>query len=835
MTEKASSKAFHREAIKIRGGGGMIPLRTLGWRCLLFGFVALGGRAVNAATWTVDEDNVTNAEPLVLNETLTITGTGDGFVQTGTVSGTGDLHFSLPGKTASLLAPNTSTGDLYVDLGTLTVTNAAALGMGTVYVNEEETSETTKTLCLDKGMSIANPLVLGSEETARWAERIRYRNGEFHQNGKMTVHHSKLAAQAARVHVTGGIEGNKVVFAPDASSAFVVETTPPTLTECLWTGGAGTVRLAVAGTEAPSVYGFGTATLVLEGTNLFPHGANFATQDSNSHFTIDANGHDQHFGSFAKEGANKRPCTLRNGNTGTCPTLTVEQTQDNLTTNLHFRGAFHLVKAGTACLTAGDAVEGNLEVRAGTYALGRTFSESFAHAVVVKPGARLDLGGQTAFCEGTVTVEGGTVANGTLRADRIVLRGTATVTAKLVGTVVKEGAEEGVLQGAALGTAASGQTLEVTEGVLTVVAAGDCVANWPFRSAETLFADASGHGHDLIVGAGNGAQASADSPLEMGDGNGSLELDGQTWLTAAVFPNLPTGNVARTVACFIKPALDLAEQGAVLCWGNEGWDDGRYMNFAFRGFGKTMGLFPWGGVEDFVDFGSADRVRGRWMSFVAVWDGSLIAYYTNGVLALAPHVYKNTAGQPLAELATAEGGFKIGRAFYGDGNQTFFKGNLAELAVWDRALSEAEVRAYASGGTGGSGGLPDNITLEVASGATCRLPGGGQVLAGLNGAGTVEGDVTLKAGAVVSVRENGPVSVSGTLTFAGDGTVVLPVVETAAFVRYPLFSATQFSGEANLAAWRCVNVPKGYKAAVEIRDGVVEAVVCAGGMAVIIR
>lgn len=478
-------------------------------------------------------------------------------------------------------------------------------------------------------------------------------------------------------------------------------------------------------------------------------------------------------------------------------------------------------------------MEGDLEVRAGTYALGREIPESFAHAVVVKPGARLDLGGQTAFCEGTVTVEGGTVANGTLRAGRIVLKGTATVTAKLVGTVVKEGAGEGIVHGAALGTAEVGQTLEVTEGVLTVVAARNCVANWPFRSAETLFTDASGHGHDLIVGAGNGAKASADSPFGMGAENGSLELDGQTWLTAEVFPDLPIGNEPRTVACFVKPAQDLAAQGAVLCWGHEDWGTGDYMNFAFRESGGKMGLFPWGGFEDFVDFESADRVRGRWMSFVAVWDGSQIAYYTNGVLALAPHVYKNADGQPLAELATVEGGFKIGRAFYGD--QTFFKGNLAELAVWRRALTEGEVRAYASGGAGGSDGMPDNITLEVAAGATCRLPGGDQVLAGLGGAGTVEGNVTLKEGAVVRARDEGPVTVVGTLTFAGDGTVVLPAVETPAFARYPLFAATQFAGEGNLAAWRCANVPKGYKATVEVRGGVVEAVVRGRGMAVFIR
>ena len=94
----------------------------------MFGVVALGGLAARAETLTIDVDGYTNAAQLVLRETLTITGTGDGFVQTGAVSGTGDLHFSLPGKTAFLLAPNTSAGDLYVDLGTLTVPNAARHG-----------------------------------------------------------------------------------------------------------------------------------------------------------------------------------------------------------------------------------------------------------------------------------------------------------------------------------------------------------------------------------------------------------------------------------------------------------------------------------------------------------------------------------------------------------------------------------------------------------------------------------------------------------------------------------------------------------------------------------
>lgn len=1028
-------------------------VRTLGWGFLVFGVVALGGLAARAETLTIDVDGYTNAAPLVLRETLTITGTGDGFVQTGAVSGTGDLHFSLPGKTAFLLAPNTSAGDLYVDLGTITVTNAAALGTRTVYVNEEETS-TNKTLCLDKGMSISNPLVLGSEETARWAERIRYRNGMFHQNGKITVHHSKLAAQAARVHVTGGIEGDKVVFAPDAASAFVVETKPPTLTECLWAGGAGTVRLAVAGTEAPSVYGFGTPTLVLEGTNFFPHGANFATQNTDSHFTIDVAGHNQSLGAFVGEGGERsRLCTLMNVAPGTCPTVIVAQTCDNTTTNLRFKGTFNLVKTGEGRLTAASGLRGRLTVAAGTYALGRRANNghfgSFAHDVVVEQNAVLDLCGQKAVCR-ALDVRGGAVINGTVLADRIVLSDNANVTATLVGCVEKAGTGTAVVRAGALGeggtsvryappdgtvlhfpfdgsleealngpqgqmtplaiahgapawspdgrrggciyfdgassleidpfpsdvpvggapmtaaawikpagdcggtggwlsygdwalgrgcslrlngfngihwyannndvtarnmgtsladgawhyvaatfdgttrkiycdgaeVASSVQTLDVlptlfmlgktmhdafftgwVDDVLIVdralaadevralyeaggvpleaaperevaVSAGtlaltpDCAVRYPFASAETLLADASGNGHDLVAGDGGGFSFSADSPFGADAQRGSLALDGQTWLTAAAFPCLPTGNQARTVACFLKVADGCGEEGAVLSWGNEGWDAGRYMNFALRNGTLQMGLFPWG-AENRVTFTSANLLRTAWTSFAAVWDGGRIAYYTNGVQAVAPQVYRS-GERTTPFLSTDSGGFKIGRSWYGVAPSSF-KGNLAELTVWSRCLDGEEIRAWHRAGGLASDGALDG-RLAVAAGAVCRVVGGASLtLAGLGGAGTVEGNVTLKEGVVVRARDEGPVTVAGTLTFAGDGTVVLPAVETPAFARYPLFAATQFAGEGNLAAWRCANVPKGYKAAVEVRGGVVEAVVRGRGMAVFIR
>ncbi len=1026
--------------------------------CAILSAAALSATA-RAATFDVMTDDMTNAAPLVLEGDLTITGTGDRFVQTGAVSGTGDLHFNLPGKTAFLLAPNTSVGNLYVDLGRVTVTNASALGTGTVYVNEEATSG-IKRLCFDdtdtdtdRTITLANDFVLGTENTASWSERLLLQNGSFTLSGALTVNNSKLCAANAQVTLTGTISGNKLVLAPNWNGLFRVERTPFALTESFWVGNGGNVHLAVAGATASAVYGFSSTTLTLDGEDFFPVGAKFASQNNASaHLTIDVAGHDQHLGSFTHEGAGTLdpPCTLRNGAVNTCPTITLAQAEDCASTNLHFSGAFNLVKTGTGLLTVGDAVNGDLTVSAGTYALGSAMpGGSFAQNVVVGSGGVLDLGGRTVRCR-TLTVEGGSVVNGTISADRTVLKGAAHVSATVMGDLETEDGASVAMINAALGTetpaqlryqlpagtalyfpfdgsevdalgeksghdailtvtggapvwsaegrlggclyfdgsttleaatfpssvpvggapvsvaswikigescstrggwlsygaketgrgssirlwnsyqglwwyandidmgkmmettlddgqwhyvvmtfdgatwriycdgtevvaqqmalntgssvfmlgktmyddsftgwlddvlivnraleaaeiqslytsggvpretVAAGRTLKVGAGTLTL-APNDCVMNYPFKSSETLFEDASGHGQTLILGGGTGATASADSPFATGAG--SLALDGQTWLTTVQFPGLPTGNAPRSVACFLKPASTCAAEGAMLSWGSSSGKSGTYMNFALRSSGQAMGLFPWG-AEDRVTFASADSVKGVWTSFVAVWDGTEVTYYTNGVRALGPRPYMTTA---FTELATTAENFQIGVAFYK--GSSYYTGNLAELAVWDRALTANEARDYALSGVVSTARLAADISLEVAAGATCRFQGGGTpLLAGLSGAGTVEGRVTLNDGATVTAQAGDPVTVTGTLTFAGSGTVVLPqLAEGVTAARYTLFSANAYVGEANLASWRCMNVPKNYRAEVRLRDGVVEAVVGPQGLTLFLR
>ncbi len=67
----------------------------------------------------------TNTTPIRMNGDLTISGT-EMICQNGEVSGTGDLRFSIVGKTSFLSAPFTSTGSLRVDLGGKICTNILA-------------------------------------------------------------------------------------------------------------------------------------------------------------------------------------------------------------------------------------------------------------------------------------------------------------------------------------------------------------------------------------------------------------------------------------------------------------------------------------------------------------------------------------------------------------------------------------------------------------------------------------------------------------------------------------------------------------------------------------
>jgi hypothetical protein len=970
----------------------------------------------------------TNATPISMGGDLTISGTAM-IRQTALISGTGDLILGINNQTNYLDAPLATPGALRLNAGILVVTNAVALAVPTVYVNEETTSA-KKQLVFNLGRSsasvmVTNAFVLGTEDKANWSYRLSFQNGTYVVTGPITVNKTKIHGSSGSVTFRNTITGNKVILTPESSCSITIEE-PINLSSGngeFWLGSYGKVYLNTDGSVFSKYFGFNTATLVCGGDYYYPSGANFASQDtSGAHAKLDLNGYNQILGSFSGQGALVKPFTILNSKAGTCPTVTIRQTADNATTNLHFSGRMNLVKEGSSLLGIGEPIKGVITVREGVLKVAVPIGGDIARKVVVDGGV-LDLGGQRVTCRTIEIKGGGSVRNGTIAADRVVTDETAhlnsvsfasdvsTVSyAHPSGTVIHfpfdgslaaalrdattneydisvksggpvysaEGRSGGCLYfngstvlevtpfpelvptgnapytvsfwakaaegcsnrggwigygkngvpggsnnfrlsgftsiwnywwnmdvmaelpsgnftsgwhhvlstydgstrriycdgmlkttdssytpnfgneqfliGTTLNDAnftgwiddllianraftdeevatlyqdggisstqsGAGPTLDVSGGTL---AFNSSAVYYPFNSAATLLSDSSGNGADLHVASGSSGTFSSDSPFATG---GSIYFDGSTWLEAAAFPaSMPTGNMQRTIACFIKPATDCEKEGAIISWGAEGFNNTntKYMNFALRQQGARFGLFPWGSDNVYMTCTKSD-VLDHWNSFVAVWDGSQVSLYMNGELKVGPASYQNTS-----TLNTLAGGFKVGKAFY-DGT-SYYKGNMAELAVWDRVLTAAEIATYHRSG---AAGLAPGVDIA-------HLVGTGNVRASnLTVAGSIDaslalsGDLTLADGVTVAAR-NAPTTVSGALAIAGGGTVVLPAFD-APLATWTLFTASSISGASNLADWSFSNLPRGKKATVQVQGDAVVVTVADAGMMLIFR
>ena len=968
----------------------------------------------------------TNATPIRMNGNLTVSGTAM-IRQTAPISGSGDLHLNLPDIPENFIdAPLSLAGNLYVDLGVLIVTNAHSLGVPTIYVNEEATSGKVKRFIIKNGgradtFTVTNAFVIGSENTANWQTRFSLEDGQYVLTGPITGDRANIHGQNGTMAFRGPFSGNTIIFDMAKNGTCSIETPVriDTGDKEFWIGNQGKTYLNTAGCVFSKFFGFNTSTLVCGGDCFYPSGANFATQNnSTSHVTLDLNGFNQILGSFSGQGALARPFTILNSKPGTCPTVTIRQTTENATTNLHFSGALNLVKEGSALLAIGESVNGAITVREGILQLGAPIDGDIARKVVVDGGV-LDLGGQRVTCRTIEVKGGGSVRNGTIAANRVaadetahldnvsfasdvsnasyahpsgtvihfpfdcslgtalrdattngydlsvksgrpvfsaegrsggclyfdgstvlevapfpelVPTGNAPYTVSLWAKAAEDcndkggwigygkpgtpggannfrlnlsftkvwnywwamdaGAElpsgdfkdgwhhvvgtydgttrrlycDGVLRisdssytpnfgdeqfligatlndknftgwiddvfianraftdeevsvlyqdGGIVSTPSSvGSTLDVSSGGLIF---DQSAVYYPFSSAETLLSDHSGNGAHLHVAGGSSGTFSADSPFATG---GSIYLDGSTWLETSSFPSsMPIGNMARTVACFIKPATGCPREGAMLSWGTN--KSTQYMNFALRIFGDRLGLFPWGSDNVYVSCTRSD-ILDRWNSLVAVWNGSQVSLYTNGVCAVGPASYLNTS-----ILATPASGFTVGKAYY---DASYYKGNMAELAVWSRALAADEIAAYHQSGVVGIAPHP-----EVA-----HLIGTGSVEASsltvtdtIDASLALTGGLTLADGVTVAARDT-PTAIYGTLTIAGGGTVTLPAFD-APLATWTLFTASSISGAANLADWSFANLPRGKKATLQVQGDAVVATVADAGMTLIFR
>jgi len=88
---------------------------------------------------------------------------------------------------------------------------------------------------------------------------------------------------------------------------------------------------------------------------------------------------------------------------------------------------------------------------------------------------------------------------------------------------------------------------------------------------------------------------------------------------------------------------------------------------------------------------------GEWHHIAVVGDGSNLRIYFDGVL-------QGTGGTPTSSYGSSSYGFNIGGGGVFDATGNFFNGLIDEVAVWTRALSQAEItQIYQASLSGGSG------------------------------------------------------------------------------------------------------------------------------------
>lgn len=215
------------------------------------------------------------------------------------------------------------------------------------------------------------------------------------------------------------------------------------------------------------------------------------------------------------------------------------------------------------------------------------------------------------------------------------------------------------------------------------------VAYWPFNSAGTLGNDAAG---------GSSLTASGATFTATGRFGGGLQLSGGGQFLSGTVNNLPIGDSTYTQSAWIKPNV-LGPQG-IVGWGNYGAV--RQVN-AFRLFDSGNGFrhYWWGADLDATGL-STTLNNGSWHHVATTYDGTTRRIYLNGVQV--------NADTPGANGATAAN-FRIGSTNNGE----FFNGSIDDVAIYNHALTAAEVASLAGGASPMAGPSITNFTATPAS------------------------------------------------------------------------------------------------------------------------
>ncbi len=613
-------------------------------------------------------------------------------------------------------------GVLDIQRGIVAVSNSAALGSAVIYnTNETFAANANYNARLDfyKSVTAANEIHIGSETPLNRGPRLVSRGTTtlsgplYYLKGCVGVSDGGTLTLAGDVICTvASFSAGSYFVMRDGASYYDVRfivTGRFTNLDTLYPEGTSTgVKFMTAGQSIAWPIATHGGSIVCGLDNVFQSANIIGRSMQNIAMSyFDLNGTSQSFKNN-NEQTHDSGVRIRNSNEHAKGTITVTQTKENAASNLMAAGPLDFVKRGSEMLVLTNRfhISGTLDVAEGTLKFTGP-QTTIASQVIVRAGAALDLGGRTYRCT-ELALDGGCVRNGTLLGTTNLLM-YGTIGATLAGGVtVKTGAGDAMLDG---GVRSGFSTL--TNGL---------VACWHFDSAETLYDDAGPYGYTL-------ANCWTNSMYKVAASNGSVTFDantgrygsGSAYFSEHVFLSYPGGYPAKaprgreplTLAfwfrlrdgyknnrglCFLGGASTGHGLGMVM-WNNTA----NIMNYLWGGINEVF-VSPTDGANDFCD---------AWHSVVQVWDGGLFHVYIDG---------KESAQTPRTATVTRTKGttldltptcFYIGTGY----NNMYLGGWMDEVALWNRALTPAEIAEYiADGVPTGKETKPTPAKLQVDAG-----------------------------------------------------------------------------------------------------------------------
>jgi hypothetical protein len=217
----------------------------------------------------------------------------------------------------------------------------------------------------------------------------------------------------------------------------------------------------------------------------------------------------------------------------------------------------------------------------------------------------------------------------------------------------------------------------------TVLADGP-IAYWRLDDTTTATAkDYSGNGHDgsyqggVVLGVPGAIANDPDTAVQF---NGS---------DAEMLANLPgsfdfAGNVPYSIEVWVKPASNPAGMGVIGTSVYEGVDAGGYMGW-YVAYSSSGYLENWRANDG---SGNPGPAAGVFSHVVATYDGTNLAIYVNGqpFATAASATTLVATGAPLTAGSVADWGS--------------FTGVLDEIAIYDKALTLAQIATHYARGTG---------------------------------------------------------------------------------------------------------------------------------------